>query len=516
MKRRTISMRKIRVVLDMKWSLKKSHAIIAKSVGISSSTVSEYVTRALAANLGWPPSEEIDDEALDKLLYPEKTAVSEIERGSIDCEKIHKELKRKGVTLNLLWIEYHQEYPKGFAYSYFCEKYNKYRNRLDVWMRHPYIAGEKMLVDYSGMTMSIISDTGEIIEVQIFVMVLGASNLAYVEATFTQSLPDWIASHRRAFEYFGGVGELLIPDNLKSGITKGHRYDPDLNPTYHEFARHYGVAILPARVRKPQDKAKAEQTVGQVERSILAPLRNQKYFSLNELNQDIWELLEPLNNKPFQKLPGSRRSMFNDIEKEALSPLPSVPYEFAEWKSMQADGGYHIEVGFHYYSVPFKYAKKKIDIRYTQRQVQCFYRSQPIALHRRSFKQGKYTTVAEHMPPHHQLYAEWTPERTKKEASTIGQSTLALVEKLYEVRDHPHIAARVSLGIVRLAKQYTKERLERACQRALVFNLFTYQSVEAILKNRMDEQALPNNNEVSTNPVTELTHENIRDEAYYQ
>ena len=337
----------------------------------------------------------------------------------------------------------------------------------------------------------------------------------YAEATLSQSLPDWIASHRRAFEFFGGVTELLIPDNLRSGIARSHRYDPDSNPTYHEMAQHYGTAIMPARVRRPTDKAKAEQAVQQVEQQILAPLRNHVFFSLTELNCAIREKLEVINKTPFQKLAGSRQSLFIEIEKPALKPLPNIPYEFGEWKHIRVDGSYHIEIDGHYYSVPYENTKKQIDVRYTATMVECFYKGKQIALHQRSFKKGGYTTLLEHMPENHRVCAEWTPERIQAEAEKIGKHTQDLFSAIFEERDHPYIAARVCLGILRLAKSNSEARLELACHRALAVGGLSFQSVESILKNNLEEEPLPGDSGSEKIVTTQHPHENLRDNNYY-
>jgi len=509
-------MRKIRTVLSMKYELKLSNALIAKSVGISSSTVHEYLHRAASAKLSWP--NDLDDDQLDNVLFPSKQSTSMARRGDIEWDKIHKELKRKGMTLHLLWMEYREKHLKGYGYSRFCDLHRAYTKELDLWMRQTHKAGEKAFIDYCGQTMSFISDTktGETTEVQIIVIVLGGSGYAYVEATLTQSSIDWLGSHRRAFEFFGGVPELLVPDNLKSGVKQCHRYDPESNPAYHSLARHYGTAIMPARVRSPQDKAKGEQMVQQIERQIIAALRNQTFFSQPEINKAIWERLTLVNAKPFQKMPGSRHSLFEEIDKPALKALPSVPYEYADWKYFKADGGYHVEVDGHHYSVPHQYAHKKIEICYTATIVQCFYKNKEIALHQRSQEKGGHTTLLEHMPKSHRAYAEWTPERAQEEAEKIGPSTKALVTAVFAKRDHDYIASRACAGIIRLAKCYSALRLEAACQRALAFELLTCTEVESILKNGLDSQPLPNSEASDKAAVTQNAHENIRDNDYYQ
>ncbi len=517
MKKRIISMRKIKTALYQKFVLNKSDRAIAQSISVGRTTVQDYVRRAKAAHLTWPLPDDYDDAKLDVLLFPPRKNCNTHERGQIDWADIHKEMMRKGVTLQLLWHEYRAQYPKGYSYSRFCKMYRDHQAHLSLWMRQTHKAGEIGFVDYAGMTMPIVinANTGETVDVQIFVMALGASGRVFVEATYTQALPDWTASHAHAFEFYGGVPEILVPDNLKSGVNKSHRYDPDNNPTYCELAQHYGVAIMPARVRSPQDKAKAEQAVQQVENQILAPLRDRKFFHLTELNTAIRPLQTALNEKPFQKLPGSRESLFEEIDKGALKPLPKMPYEYAQWKCMKADGGYHIELEQHYYSVPHQYARKKIDIRYTQTIVECFHKGKSVALHQRSEKKGAHTTQPEHMTKQHRAYAEWTPERVLAEAQSVGGATQSLIKEIFAAREHYYIASRACLGILRLKKQYGQARLEAACAHALKNNLLSCQSLESILKCGLDSPSETEEKTAETSSVTEQPHENIRDDNYY-
>lgn len=364
-------MRKIREILRLKWDCSCSHHLIASSLGVSSSTVGECLRRATEARLSWPLAPELDDGKLEALLYPPPPKRLPDAQREIDWAKVHQELQRKHVTIMLLWQEYKAQCPKGLGYSRFCELYQEWKEQLDVWMRQTYKAGERCFVDYAGLTVPIVinRNTGEVSEAQIFVAALGASNFTYAEATWTQQLPDWIQSHVRAFEFFGGVPEIVVPDNLKSGVNKAHRYEPDLNPTYQDMASYYGVAVLPARVRMPQDKSKVENAVLQVERRILAKLRNRTFFSLHELNQAIRPLLNELNQQSFQKLPGSRQSQFDAVDKPALRPLPAIRYSFAEWKKARAGADYHVELDSHYYSVPHRFAKKELDVRFTENEV---------------------------------------------------------------------------------------------------------------------------------------------------
>ena len=512
MPKKRLSMRKIREVLRLKHECNRSNRDIGHSCGIGSSTVSDYLQRAKMAGLGWPLPDQLDDTSLEHQLFPPTTPRNS-SRFIPDFQEVHKELQsRKHVTLNLLWQEYKEQHPDGYQYSWFCHSYRDWAARLDVVMRHEHRAGEKLFVDYAGQTVDIVDAvTGEISKAQIFVAVLGAGNYTYAEATASQSLEDWIGSHVRAFSFYGGVPEAVVPDNLKSGVNKPCRYEPDINPTYNDLARHYKTVILPARVRKPRDKAKAEAGVLLVERWILAKLRKHTFFSLDELNQEIKRLLRELNNKPFQKLPGSRKSRFEEIDKPALKALPAVPYELAYWKKAMVHIDYHVEVEKHYYSVPYSLVKKKLDVRYTASTVECFYRNKRVASHLRDNRLGRHSTIKEHMPVSHQKYLEWTPDRFKRWAAKIGPQTLTLTETLLVKRGHPQQAYRSLLGILKLGKSYGDGRLEAACERALHINALSYRSIESILKNGLDQKALPGTSS-ETKPIK---HNNIRGAGYY-
>ncbi len=510
-------MRKIREVLRLKWDLKCSNHLIACSVGISSSTVSECVRRATEASLTWPLPADLDDDALITLLYRPQTMAEKNEHEKIDFAKLHQELKKKHVTKMILWEEYKAQNPNGYNYSWYCQRYRKWKEQLDVWMRQTHIFGEKCFVDYAGMTMPIVIDTrtGEIRECQIFVGCLGASNFTFCEATWSQSLPDWIESHVRMFEFFSGVPEILVPDNLKSGVKHPHRYEPDANPTYQDMASHYSIAIIPTRVAAPKDKSKVENAVQQVERRILAKLRDRLFFSLFELNDAIRILRTELNQRPFQQLPGSRQSQFDELEKTTLKPLPATRYVFAEWKKVRAGADYHVTVDEHHYSVPYAYTKKELDARYTQNTVEIFYKNKRIASHVRSHYKHKHTTQTEHMPKAHQKYAEWTPERIINWAKKTGDATAKLIEVIMQSREHPQQGFRACLGILRLEKSYGKERLESACARAFSIGAHSYKSVESILKNKLDQQSLPEKQEMQTSLVLG-EHEYIRGKEYFR
>lgn len=506
-----ISMRKIKEVLRLHWECKQSGRAIARSLSVSPNTISDYLARARVANLKWPLPDDLDDEALERLLFPPPQEAGPT-RTPPDWAYIHKELHRPGVTLQLLWEEYKTNQPDGYQYSQFCEHYRRYSKHLDVSMRQTHKAGDKLFVDYAGPTVPVTDrHTGETFGAQIFVAVLGASNYTYAEATPSQELEFWIGAHVRALEFFGGVPMAIVPDNLKSGVTKACRYEPDLNPTYHDFSRHYGTAIIPARARKPKDKAKVEAGVLLVERWILAALRNRTFFSLAELNAEIQHLLTRLNDKPFKKLEGCRRSLFLSVEKSVLRPLPSTRYELAEWKKCRVGVDYHVEIARHYYSVPYQLAQQVVEVRVTASVVEILHRGKRVASHPRSREQGRHTTIPQHMPPDHQRYLEWTPERILSWARKKGPQVEQMATAIMDSRDHPVQGIRSCLGILRLEKAYGADRLNAACRRALHFGSRSYKSVEAILKNGLDGRPLP----VTTTAEPPLTHDNIRGAGYY-
>ena len=505
-------MRKIKDVLRLKFETDLSHRRIARCCHVSRPAVAALLSRFEAAGLSWPAAAEMDDATLEQLLYPPVPALPTSERTAPDWPQVHRELRRQSVTLMLLWHEYKAAHPEGVQYSWFCEQYRAWAGKLDVVMRQEHRAGEKLFVDYAGQTAEVVDrQTGEVRQAQIFVAVLGASNYTYAEATWSQQLPDWIGSHVRAFEFLGGTSEVVVPDNLRSGVSQAHRYEPDLNPTYQDLARHYGVAVLPARARRPRDKAKAEAGVLLVERWILAALRNQTFFSLAELNREIARLLKRLNERPFKKLPGSRRELFEQLDRPALQPLPAQAYEFAEWKKVRVNIDYHVDVEGHYYSVPYQLVRKPLDARYTARTVECFHKGQRVASHIRSRLIGHHTTVAEHMPKSHREYAEWTPQRLIRWAEKTGPATTGVVQTILERRAHPQQGFRACLGILRLGKSFSDERLEAACRRALKIGSCSYKSIDSILRQGLDRRALPEQQSLDLS----IEHDNIRGSDYY-
>ncbi len=505
-------MRKIREVLRLAFFAGLELRKIERSLSISHATAASYIAKAKAAGLSWPLPDHLDDAALERLFFPRPAACA-APRSTPDWESLHRELRRKGVTRILLWQEYRDAHPDGYQLTQFYELYNRWRGKVDLVMRQDHRAGEKLFVDYAGQTVPIVDrKTGEVLfDAQIFVAVMGASSYSYAEATRTQSLPDWIGSHVRTFAFLGGVPEIVVPDNLKSGITKPCRYEPDINPTYHAMAAHYGTAVIPARVKKAKDKAKVEAGVLLVERWILAALRNRTFGNLSELNEAIRDLLARLNDRPFQKLPGSRRTMFEAVDRPALRPLPATPYVFEEWSYARVGIDYHVDVDGHYYSVPYALVRKKVDIRATRSTVEVLFRGSRVASHARSFLKGRHTTVHDHMPSSHRRYAEWTPERIRRWAATVGPQTETHVGAIMEHRPHPEQGFRAALGIMRLAKQYGNDRLEAACKRASKYRLYSYKGVANILAtgaDRLDERK-------NTPDVPPIVHDNIRGPGYY-
>jgi transposase len=508
-------MRKIKEVLRLRFEKGLSAREIAQSLDIGRGTIRNYLDRIQRAALSWPLSPELDEASLEHLLFPPPGAVAQEKRQMPSMESLHQELKRKGVTLQLLWYEYKEKYPDGYQYSQFCHLYHHWAEKLDPCLRQEYRAGEKLFVDYAGQTMEITDpETGEIHEAQIFVATLGASNYTFAEATLSQDLPSWVQSHIHAFEFFHGVTEILTPDNLKSAVTRPCRYEPDLTATYRELAEHYGTVIIPARVKKARDKAKVESGVLQVERWVLAPLRHHTFFSLSELNEAIAVQLEILNNRPFEKLDGTRKSLFETLDKPALKALPLLRFTYAEWSRPKVNIDYHIEVDHHYYSVPYQLIHARLDVRLTDTTVEVLFKGRRVALHRRSYLRGKYTTLREHMPKAHQEHLEWTPSRLIRWAGQIGPQTQKLLSGILENRPHPEQGYRSCLGVLRLGKRYSPERLEMACARALAFKAYSYKNVESILKNGLDQQPF-----VSPLPQTRLPlleHENLRGRDYYK
>lgn len=509
-----LSVRKIREVLRLS-ATGLSARQIALVVGAARSTVGECLRRAEAVGLVWPLPDDLDDLALEAQLYPPPLVYSP-DRPLPDFAVIQAELRRKGMTLQLLWQEYRSACPDGYRYSRFCDLYRGWLGTQDAVLRQPHTPGDKLFVDYAGQTVEVIDPaTGEIRTAQIFVAVLGYSNYTYVEATWTQSAADWIGAQVRALEFFGGVPAAIVPDNLKTGITKACRYQPDLNPSYQAFAEHYGVTVLPARVRKPRDKAKVETGVQIAERQILAPLRHQRFFSLAALNRALAESLTALNQRPFQKLDGNRASWFAE-EKATLRPLPAQRYEHAVWKKAKVHLDYHVEIDQRYYSVPNGLIGKTVEVRLADSTVELLYRGQRVAAHARSPIRGHFTTLEAHRPERHRYQLDLSHERLMAQADAIGPATGAILKAQVHTRKHPEYALRASLGIVRLAKDFSPDQLEAACRRALELKTHSYTAIRALIQNPASLTAA-----TPTTPQAELrlslpVHQNLRGPSYYR
>ena len=506
-----LSMRKIREILRLCWHQNLSTRQAAASCGIGQATVVEYLARAKKAGLSWPLPEGLDEATLEHRLFAYPLPPDTTRRNIPSYEYLHTELRKKHVTLQLLWKEYRDENPEGYEYSQFCLRYRTWANTLDIALRQDYKAGEKLFVDFAGDTIPIHDPaTGATTQAHLFVATLGASNYSYVEATPSQELPFWVGCHIHAFEFMGAVPMIVIPDNLKSGVTHPSRYEPDLNPTYQDLATHYGTVVIPARVKKARDKAKVESSVLIAERWILASLRNHTFFSIGDLNRVLREKLEELNSRPLQVLKVSRKHLFETIDKPAMQPLPEQRYELATWEKHKANIDYHVEVDHHYYSVPYQLRGEVLDARVTATTVEILFKGKRVASHPRSYLRGRHTTESAHMPEAHKRYLQWTPSRIITWAEKTGPSIGALVKEIIEQRRHPEQGFRSSLGIMRLGKRYGDERLEAACARALMMKAYSYRSVESILKCNLDGQEL---SERSSGPP--VVHENIRGTAYY-
>jgi len=514
MQGRGLSMRKIRDILRLRFENQLSFKNIAKCCHVSSSTALECVTRASAKGLSWPLVESLDDNQLETMLYPRKSHSRVSNEAIPDWSSIRDELTHKGVTLELLWREYTERHPDGFGYSYFCELFSQWLKKSRISMRQIHLAGEKLFVDFAGKKVPIFdSQTGKIQWAEVFVAVWGASNFTYAEAVLSEDLPSWIKCHVNAFEYFGCVSHVVVPDNLKAAITKACRYDPDVNPAYQELASHYGFAVIPARVRKPKDKAHAEFGVRLVTRWIIAALRKRKFFSLSELNAAIREHLEKLNDKPFQKKPGSRRSAFEAIDKPAAKDLPSSPYCYAEILRTKVNIDYHIEVDGHYYSLPYQLRGEHVIVRLTGNAVEILFKNKRLLTHVRSYKKYGYTTLPEHLPERHRQYQEWKPSRIVSWAATIGPWTKKAVIQIIETRPHPEQGYRQCLGILRLAQFCGGIRMENACARAFSFNAVSYGKIKSILDKGLENTP---NSQKREYPQKIIQHQNLRGSDYYQ
>ena len=509
---RRLPMRKIKDVLRLH-AAGRSARQIGPSVGVGRSTVAEYLRRAEVAGLSWPLPEGLDDETLERRLFPPTPPAKGRQFAEADWAAVHRELKRPGVTLALLWDEYRgQHHPDGYGYSAFCEHYRRWVGRLSPVMRQRHAAGERMFVDYSGTRMAVINPaTGVARLAEIFIAVMGGSNQTYAEASWSQTLPDWIGAHTRAFAAFGAVPALVVSDNLKSGVIRACFYEPEVNRSYAEMAAHYGTAILPARPYKPRDKAKVEAAVLLVQRWIIARLRNRRFFSLDELNVAIREEVGRLNGRVSRHLGASRQQLFEMLDRPAMQPLPPEPFVHADWRRATVGADYHVRLEGHHYSVPHEMIRQQLWARLTATTVEIFRAGKRVACHRRAAPGDRgATTLNDHRPASHRRHAEVTPQMLRERAARIGPATAILIDVILRDRPHPEQGFRSCLGILRLARSYGPERLDAACDRALAINTRTMTSVKSILLNRLDGRR-----PVQPPEAPPITHANIRGPKFF-
>lgn len=513
MPRKRLPVRKIEEVLRLRAEgMKAPH--IAASIGAGNSTVYEYLARADAAGISWPLPEGMDEAALEAKLFPPPSADLAASRPVPDWMQIHRELKgKKHVTKLLLWLEFKKDNPKAWGYSQFCAHYQKWVALQDVVMRLKYSAGERMFVDFAGDTANYIDpDSGEVVSAQVFVSVLGASGMLYVEATRGQDLHSWLMAHVHAFEAYGGVPEAVVPDNLKSAVTKACNYDPELNRSYLELARHYDAVVLPTRPAHPRDKAAVEAGVLAAERWVLAPLRHRQFFSLAELNAAIAEQTKMLNERPFRGEPTSRAELFADLEAPALKSLPTSRYELAAWKKVSVSIDYHVEFDRHFYSVPYRLVRQRLDLRATTTTIEVFQGNKRVASHLRQYGAQRYSTDPEHMPASHRAHLEWTPTKLMDWGAGIDADVGSVVKRILEAKPHPEQGYRACLGLMRLSRRYGQPRFSSACTRALACSAISYSSIKSILAKGLDRLPLPDTSAAAPAPPQ---HCNLRGAGYW-
>jgi len=508
--KRELTMRQIRQILRLHHE-GESDRQISRMLGIARSTVQDNLERARKAGVSWPVPVELTDDVLEQRLFA-RTGVKAGRRRNEepDWATLSRELKRPGVNLMVLWEEYRQAHPEGYGYSRFCDLFREFELKLSPVMRQHHVAGEKVFVDYSGKKLAIADPkTGEVRDAEIFVAVLGASSYTYAEATWTQTLPDWIGAHVRMFRFFGGVTRVVVPDNLKSGVNKASFYEPEINRSYAKMAAHYGVTIIPARPYRPRDKAKVEAGVRVAQTYILGRLRHQTFFSLQEANRAIEQVLKDMNSRVMRRLGQSRSDLFESIEKPALRSLPASEYEFAEWKLARVAPNYHVEAEHYFYSVPHELLRAQVDVRITERTIEVFHRGERVAAHARRYGGLPYGTLPEHMPSAHRRYAEWTPQRFESWAATIGPNTQGLVIAILANRPHPEQGFRTCFGIMKLFRGIDRTRAEAVATRALAIGALNCRSVESILKNNLD-RAL-----AAAESAAAIEHPNLRGKGYF-
>ncbi|MGH8110601.1 MAG: IS21 family transposase [Rhodanobacteraceae bacterium] len=498
-------MKQLREVARLRYDLGCSYAEIAGSVGVARSTVQEALRRLRAVGFSWPLPAELDEDALYAQLYPTRPVCHAVEP---DFAALSKELARKGVTRKLLWRECAEQHPgQVWGYAQFCARWAAFEQRRDPAMRMTHKPGARMFVDYAGMTLPVTDRyTGVQTPAQIFVAALGYSHAIYAEATASQKAVDWIGSNTRALAYYGGVVEAVVPDNLKAAVVTPDRYEPRLQDDYREWAQYYGTAILPARVRAPDDKAKVENAVRLVEQDILAPLRDRTFFALAELNAAIRPGVTALNAKPFTKREGSRASALAE-ERTYLKPLPARPYSYGQWKRAKVHLDYHVEIGKRFYSVPYTLIGQTVDVRIGAETLEIYHKGQRVAAHPLGYKPGDFVTQPAHMPEAHRQYRDRTQGRLQQRAAEVGPGTAAIIARQVTRKVHPEQTYRSSLGILRLARDFSPARLEAACQRALELEILSYRGIRDLLTQGVGEPVNP-----KTLPVL---HANVRGPAYF-
>lgn len=464
---------------------------IAAGCGVSRTTVLKVLQRANECEINYVSAHELSDMELAKLLFP--TESNKPIYKMPDCEYVHREMAKSGVTLTLLWLEYcdkcrdNQEMP--YQFTQFKKYYRDFVVKTKATMHISRKPGEILEVDWAGQTASIIdTDTGEVIPAYIFVAALSYSGYAYVEAFLSQNQENWITAHVNAYSYFGGVTRILVPDNLKTGVEKVSKSETVINKIYQEMAEHYGTAVIPARVRSPKDKATVEGAVGIISTWILAAIRNQQFLSLKELNEAISDRLYAFNHKPFQKKDGNRASLFLE-EKPFLLALPAHPFELATWKIATVGYNYHISVDYQNYSVPFEYIKQVVNVRMTKNIIEVFFEGNRICSHPRLYgRPNQYSTTEAHMPPDHQKYVQWNGERFRKWAAKIGKCTAIVVESFLTANKVEQQGYKSCMALLKLSDKYSVSRLEAACERALSYTPRpSYKSIQAILKSGQDK-----------------------------
>jgi transposase len=508
-------MRKIKEILRLRYEQMLGQRQIARSINVSQSTVHEYLTKAEAAGVSWPLSEEWDEARLQAALFPPaQIPAKEATRPMPDFAVLRQQRQQhRDLTLELLWEEYREQNPEGYSYSRFCKLYRDWKKQQDVVLRQEHRPGEKLFIDWAGATIPIHRRDGSITDAALFVSALGVSSYTYAEVTWNQAMENWLKVQMNAFEFYGGCPHLLIPDNTKTGVIRACLYDPDLNPTYQAFAEHYRVAVMPARPYKPRDKAKVESAVQVVQRWIVMRLRHRRFLSLSECNEAVHDLLGYLNQRPFRKRrEESRASLFAKTDRPVLQALPSARYDLSEWSFARVNIDYHIAFDANFYSVPYALVGQRLDVRATPATVEIFHNGKRVASHLRSRGSHQSITEAAHRPKSHQAHLEWTPSRIVDWAGKVGPHTAQVVRHILDEKPHPEMGYRACLGLIRLAGKYSPERMEAACQRGLLTGAMQYRHIRSMLEHKLDSRPLPEQEPPRPAP----DHENLRGAEYFR